>query len=248
MLSYGGDKTGDTFDYEVNGIVHWGNAGSVIWVYPPGTTTIAPIYSTPVIRNSRIYIGAEDGKLYCIKIADGDTAWTYQASGAIRGIPSIYNDTITFGTMGSNPKVYCMVDTGKRPVVVWTYDVPGAIVSTPISDGDFVYFGATDGKIYACSLATGHLAWNTPYNTGGSVQSSPSVYSNELHIGSDSDTLFKLQCVNGVVLAKFGTGGDVTAPPWLDVYNGGRVYIGSYDTKFYTICLLYTSPSPRDRG
>ncbi len=242
VINHGGEATGENYEFEEGGVIEWSEKfGSVRWIYPEQKDKyIGEIRSSAIIYNGRCYIGDELGKFYALDINTGDTIWTLKLSGAIRGIPSYFGGKIYLGTYGVNAKVYAIEDEGNSPNVLWSYDVPGAIVGAVISDGDRVYFGASDGNIYALNATNGQEAWNTPYSTNGSICSSPCVNksANSIAIGSDIDTLFKINAENGDWTGAKALGGDVKAAPWYDFYSD-KIYVGSYGTDFY--CIDFTN-------
>ncbi len=242
VINHGGEATGENYEFEEGGVIEWSEKfGSVRWIYPEQKDKyIGEIRSSAIIYNGRCYIGDELGKFYALDINTGDTIWTLKLSGAIRGIPSYFGGKIYLGTYGVNAKVYAIEDEGSSPSILWSYDVPGAIVGAVISDGDRVYFGASDGNIYALNATNGQEAWNTPYSTNGSICSSPCVNksANSIAIGSDIDTLFKINAENGDWTGAKALGGDVKAAPWYDFYSD-KIYVGSYGTDFY--CIDFTN-------
>jgi len=245
ITNYGGAKAGEDYDKEENGFVIWGNAGNLKWVFPkPFDKYIGNINCSPTKYGNICYIGDEDGKLYAIKILDGDTNWTFQATGPIRGTPTVFDSVIFFGTYSTPAKIYAVKDNGKSYEVLWTYDVNSAIVGAVICDGEKVYFGTADGEIYALNKEDGTPAWTTPYSTNGSICSSPAIcnLTDELYIGSDVDTIFKIQTFDGTWLGAVYAEGDVKAPPWIEYfpqsagdYVPKRIYVGSYGGKFFAM-------------
>jgi outer membrane protein assembly factor BamB len=52
------------------------------------------VRSSPIIVGNRLYVGALDGKVYCLNTADGNTVWTFQTGNAIGGSAAYYNGVI----------------------------------------------------------------------------------------------------------------------------------------------------------
>jgi len=50
--------------------------------------------SSPIIVGNRLYVGALNGKVYCLNTATGDTVWTYQTGYPIGGSAAYYNSVI----------------------------------------------------------------------------------------------------------------------------------------------------------
>ena len=113
--------------------------------------------------------------------------------------------------------------------VLWEYKVKGsdgAFKSSPIvvrnqSTGrPTVYAADLDGKIYSIDLQTGQ--WNWKFQAGISIEASPAYKDGHIYIGDLDGNFFCLKEDGFLVWSK-----ELEAP---------------------ITCLLYTSPSPRDRG
>ena len=58
--------------------------------------------------------------------------------------------------------------------------ISAKVESSPVAIDRTVYFGATDGRLFALATATGRIKW--AYQTGGRINSSPSVFGNRVCI------------------------------------------------------------------
>jgi outer membrane protein assembly factor BamB len=58
-----------------------------------------------------------------------------------------------------------------------------------------VYFGATDGRLFAVNASTGAVRW--AYDTGGRINASPSIWGNRICISTYKGSLFCLDRRNG---------------------------------------------------
>ena len=54
--------------------------------------------------------------------------------------------------------------------------------------GRVVYFGATDGRLFAVYVRTGHVKW--AYDTGGRINSSPSISGNRIFISTYAGSIY----------------------------------------------------------
>ncbi|MEM0058737.1 MAG: PQQ-binding-like beta-propeller repeat protein [Candidatus Bathyarchaeia archaeon] len=75
--------------------------GQLIWKTPAGGALLHlidpmefQVRSSPIVVNSRVYVGSVDGKVYCLKVEDGTVLWTYQTEGPVLGSPVYYKGTI----------------------------------------------------------------------------------------------------------------------------------------------------------
>jgi outer membrane protein assembly factor BamB len=61
--------------------------------------------------------------------------------------------------------------------------------------GDTAYFGSTDGRVFAVDADKGSVRW--AYNTGGRINSSPSIWGDRLCISTYAGSVFCLDRRNG---------------------------------------------------
>ena len=118
----------------------------------------------------------------------------------------------------------------------WAFKTGSYVQSSPAigSDGT-IYVGSYDDNLYAIN-PDGTKKWE--FKTNGNVRSSPEVSSNgTIYVGSWDNNIYAIN-PNGTKKWQFKTQGDVNSSP----------AIGSDETIYIGSCLLYTSPSPRDRG
>jgi outer membrane protein assembly factor BamB len=131
---------------------------------------------------------------------------------------------------------------GRSARAAWTFKTGGAIWSSPAVANGIVYFGGTDGNIYALTADSGNPVWQ--FKTGGVVMGSPTLHGRYLYELSDDGFLYKLERQTGKLAWQFDThGGPVardlerrydtltSAPTVVD----STVYIGSADKRLYAV-------------
>src|SRR4051812_47152108 len=69
--------------------------------------------------------------------------------------------------------VYASTGSPTLGSVLWKFKTTGKVISSPVVDGNSVYVGSTDHKLYAVNRADGTLRWS--FDTYGPVNSSPAV-------------------------------------------------------------------------
>jgi eukaryotic-like serine/threonine-protein kinase len=72
------------------------NTGKEIWKYK----TVSTVWSSPVIYNDRVYIGSQEGVLYCLDLLSGKRINGFQSNGKIFSSPVISDSLLFFGTDG----------------------------------------------------------------------------------------------------------------------------------------------------
>lgn len=60
------------------------------------SSTAENVFSTAVVKNGRVFFGANDGRLYCVDQKTGQMIWDYPSFGEIRCAPLLINDMVTF--------------------------------------------------------------------------------------------------------------------------------------------------------
>jgi outer membrane protein assembly factor BamB len=129
----------------------------------------------------------------------------------------------------------------------WTFPTGGAIWSSPATDGRLVFFGSTDGSLYALEASSGRLAWR--FETGRPIVGPPSHSGGQVYVLSDDGFLYKLAAGTGALAWRFDTHGGaiprvLPAPGVNTAYDtfgsapaiaGGLVYVGSADGRLYAV-------------
>lgn len=93
-----------------------------------------------------------------------------------------------------------------------------------------VFCGCNDGKLYTFDKATGKKGWT--FETGGKVQSSPSVANGEVYFGSWDGHLYALDAATGKLLWKQPLGGRIISSPWP---GDGMIYVGCDNGSIYAL-------------
>ena len=139
-------------------------------------------------------------------------------------------------------------------VVKWTFHTDGRVISSPAVVGGTVYFGSTDGNVYAVDTGTGTRRW--AFKTGSRVTSSPAVSGGLVYVGSYDGNFYAIDAGTGALRWKFATGGErrfagrhlhgrlpagEVIPDPFDIYlsspavSRGMVYFGSGDSHVYAL-------------
>lgn len=232
--------------------------GNVKWKLKTG----GKIFSSPALLNGVAYIGSEDKNLYAVDVVSGKTIWKFKTQGAVHSSPAVYDNVVYFGSYdgyyyavdatGGKEKWKFKTEGEKRvgakglwtmkPSDLYMEDLYDFFLSSPIvnmdsSDG-IVYFGSSDGNLYALDAQTGSLRWK--FKTGGIIHSSPALFDGVVYIGSWDTYLYAIDAKTGEQKWKFKTGDHpgvhllegIQASP---AYYDGMVYLGARDGYFYAI-------------
>ncbi|PJJ09605.1 outer membrane protein assembly factor BamB [Flavobacterium sp. 1] len=198
--------------------------GDLKWVFK----TNGKIFSSPIVHDGIVYIGSEDGNLYAIHEKTGKIFWKFKTGGAVHSSPAIFNNMVYIGSFDG---YYYAIDSknghlkwkfktggekwfgeisflGLKPVDQYMDDLWDFFLSSPVINPDkqnpSVFFGSSDGNVYALNANTGELKWK--FETKGSIHCSPVLYKNTLYIGSWDANLYALDIETGKEHWKFETG------------------------------------------
>ncbi len=150
------DSAGSVYFAALNGHVYsFNSAGSKNWEFD--TTGISIFYSSPALdynleispAANRVYIGTDNGELFCLDAAMGTVVWSYltEGAGAVRNAPAVAgNGLIYFGSADNT--LYCLDRDGTPQ---WSHATGGELyISSPsIALTGRIYVGSYDGKIYS---------------------------------------------------------------------------------------------------
>jgi outer membrane protein assembly factor BamB len=197
------------------------SSSNLVWSFKTG----GRVFSSPAVVDGRLYIGALDGKVYCLNAEDGTLLWSYTTGGAVYSSPAVVYGKVYVGS--GDDKVYCL--NAENGAYIWSFTADDDVNSSPAVVNGKVYVGSLP-KIYCLDAEEGALIWS--YTTGGRVDSSPAVVDGKVYVGSYDNNVYCLDAENGSLIWHFTTGNLVYSSP---AVVEGKVYVGSYDRKIY--CL-----------
>ena len=141
----------------------------------------------------------------------------------------------------------------------WTFKTDGPIIGSPAIANATVYFGSTDGNLYAVDQATGTQKWKFKTVASRQVTSSPTVANGLVYFGAFDGILYAVDAQTGTMKWTFVAeyerrfegkrlhgypSGFQTIPDSWDIYTSSpavfnsRVYIGSGDGNVYCVDAL----------
>jgi outer membrane protein assembly factor BamB len=104
-----------------------------------------PMFASPAIAGNMIYAANEDGKLTAIDLATMKPAWVFQTDGSRQNLAAF-----TKPDGGPNYEAAFTEDFYENMIVgVNKMLTVGMILSSPVVVNDTIYFGSTDGNLYA---------------------------------------------------------------------------------------------------
>jgi outer membrane protein assembly factor BamB len=204
-------------------------------------------WSGPLVDDNVVYVGTIDGKVIALDATDvgGDrlvwakevadptggggflTCGRFSQPMGVYGTPVVKDGRVYVGGYDEAGSVlYIRIDDGSMSDA---FETGGAIVGSPVIDGDTLYVGSSNGKLYALSLDLNEK-WS--FRTGDKIWSTAEVSNGAVYVGSADHNLYALDAATGREIWHFETEGAILSTP---LVVDGTVYIGSNDRKFYAI-------------
>lgn len=204
-------------------------------------------WSGPLVDDNVVYVGTIDGKVIALDATDvgGDrlvwakevadptggggflTCGRFSQPMGVYGTPVVKDGRVYVGGYDEAGSVlYIRIDDGSMSDA---FETGGAIVGSPVVDGDTLYVGSSNGKLYALSLDLNER-WS--FRTGDKIWSTAEVSNGAVYVGSADHNLYALDAETGREIWHFETEGAILSTP---LVVDGTVYIGSNDRKFYAI-------------
>jgi outer membrane protein assembly factor BamB len=194
-------------------------------------------WSGATVVDGTLFVVSVEGRLAALNTSDGSRLWpdsvllgTSESKTAIYGTPAVEGELVYVG--GYNGKVYAI--TSSLGAVRWVYPREGnlePIVGGVVASQGRVYFGCSDGKVYALDAATGDRV-QQPFQTGDKIWSTPTIDGGTVYVTSLDNRLYALDTTDGSERWQFEAGGAIISTPL--VYDN-IVYVGSFDGHFYAV-------------
>ncbi len=201
--------------------------------------TAVALYGTPAVGEELIYIGGFDGKVYAINAETGAKRWVYPREGNLHSIVGglvASQGRLYFGSAGG--VVYALdAATGDW---IWQFETEDEIWSTPAINGDTLFIGSFDKKLYALDVTTGEEKWQQPFESQGPIVSTPLVYDNTVYITSFDRHIYALDTTNGQLIWQYPFADEVENRPgkwfWASlVIHDNTIYAANMDGMVYVL-------------
>ena len=158
--------------------------GEELWSFE----TNEPIWATPLLDGSTLYIASQDHFLYAVDIESEEMLWKTELGGAIINAPVIdENGTLYIGSFGN--ELYAIdSETGD---ILWDYETEAWVWGSPTFGPDGVLY-ATDlnANIYAIGLEDGPtLLWDKQVDTDSRLTGSVLFHNDTLYVATESGSM-----------------------------------------------------------
>ena len=183
--------------------------GSLIWMF----TTGGWVLTAPVVVDSVVYVGSDDGNLYALAADTGELLWSFATDNAVRSVPTVVDGTVYFGSNDNH--LYALdAATGREQ---WRYDTGDGVQYRPVVGSGKVYFparGEVDRTVHAVDAETGDLVWvaESPYPIDAGL--APSVHGDRVYAqGAEYGAFYALDAATGRIAWQAEVGGYVESSP-----------------------------------
>ncbi len=150
------------------------------------------IVSSPALSDELVYFGGRDGFFYAVERKTGRERWRYDHQVSwVMSSPRLSSALVFVGSSDGHFFHALRAATGEE---VWRFRTSGRVLSSGAvaEEGDsgpgVVYFGCSDGRLYAVDAQTGVERWR--FTTGDQILSSPFVSNGSVFVGSDDGGLY----------------------------------------------------------
>jgi outer membrane protein assembly factor BamB len=216
------------------------------------------VVSSPAIVGDTVYVGSNDRNLYAINLGDGTLKWKFKTDSRVSSSPAVVNGVVYFLSYDGN--FYAV--NGATGQAKWKFATEGEhrfaakhihgalpkdetipdpfdfyLSSAAVRDGT-VYFGSSDGNVYALDATSGALKWK--FKTGDVVHASPAVADGNVFVGSWDTYFYTLDAATGKEKWRFKTGDDPDIHNQTGIQSSalvadGIVYFGCRDSNLYAL-------------
>jgi outer membrane protein assembly factor BamB len=194
----------------------------------------APIESSPLLRNGRLYFGSWDHNVYALDAKTGKKIWSFGADNEVNTSAAYWRRTVYIASDGGT--LYALNARNGR--LRWSAQSNSSFGSrefwyaTPTIAYGRVYIGNTDGTMYVFGAKTGRLLWAR--QLGSYIYGAAAVHRRRVFVGTYDGKFYALDAATGDTIWQIGAGGAVhSAPTVMD----GLVY--------YAICSTCGSEAQR---
>ncbi|MBA4380035.1 MAG: hypothetical protein C0393_05030 [Anaerolinea sp.] len=202
--------------------------GSEVWRFPEKADAKKSFFATSVLTpDGQLIVGGYDHILYSLNPQNGQVNWQFEAA-RDRWIGSVLvaNDLIYAPNADYNLYVLNL-----RGQLQWKFEARQALWAAPVTDGQRIYLGSLDHKLYALDAHASKVIWEK--SLGGAILNPPLLGGDGLlYVSTFGGDTFALDTAKGGQRWKFTADNLVWSTGTL---NAGELYFGDALGNIYAL-------------
>lgn len=202
-----------------------------VWRRPLGVG----VYSAPAYDGKSVYVGDDNGNMYCLNAKNGKVRWVRNVGSRINSTPIVEDGYVVFGETGGSVVWLSAKDGHICMRTCFTYEnnaVMGCPVVASVGGKKAVLIGG-NGHFYAFDLKLGIILWERTIK--GYCVSRPCMYNDKVYFGAWGCYFYALNLEDGSVAWQWsnGSSNDKFSPAavW-PVASNGKIFIVAPDRVF----------------
>jgi outer membrane protein assembly factor BamB len=206
-----------------------------------GAAPVAQNWPGLTLAGDTIYvISGQPQQVYLLDIETGTQKAVFMPQGEHRGV--VYWSPVAVGgdlafvgfadSQAGTAGLYAFDPTTGQEQ--WHVAAVGLIIPAPVYADGVVYFGSSDGFVYAVDVETKSIKPGWPFKATEAIWASPLIAGDRVYVAAQNHYLYCLDAQTGQEIWKYQVGGAMAAQPTLDAVRG-ILYVGAFDGKIYAI-------------
>jgi outer membrane protein assembly factor BamB len=206
-----------------------------------GSPQVAQNWPGLTLAGDTIYvISGLPQRVYMLDAETGGQKGTFVPRGEVKGTP--YWSPVAVGgglayvgfadPQGGNAGLHAFdPETGQEQ---WQVPAKSFIIPAPLYADGVVYFGSSDGLVYAVDVEAKRVKPGWPFQAEEAIWATPLLVEERLYVAAQDHHLYCLDAESGEEIWRQKVGGAMAAQPVLDAASG-ILYVGAFDGKLYAI-------------
>ncbi|MDQ3822534.1 MAG: PQQ-binding-like beta-propeller repeat protein [Actinomycetota bacterium] len=187
--------------------------------------TSQPVWSSPAVVGTTVFIGSNDRRVYALRASDGRQLWSAPVGGrpaapaVFRGMVYVFSD---------DARVTAFALGGERRWSTVVSSLQGGYPAAPTLAGSLLYVMAHG--ISAVDMYTGRIVWQRELESFGSPVTvvGPRVYLGAIDVSRDPPAPARMYALDRTIGSPVWSTPIAGRPVWTAPVSGNRVFLGSY--------------------
>lgn len=135
------------------------NTGALKWQYPQDQALATTISASPAVVDGKVFVGADDGKLYAIQADTGKATLLFDTRSTINSSPNVVDGVVYFGS--GDGRVWALDARTGAQIPAWKngFRASDEITGAPAVANGIVYVLSVDQVLHAISAPTAKERW-----------------------------------------------------------------------------------------